>query len=499
MEEKKFILAIDQGTTSTRAILFDKNGQAIQKSQREFPQYFPHQGWVEHNANEIWNSVLAVIADCIASAEIHPSTIAAIGITNQRETTVVWDKETGEPIYSAIVWQSKQTADIANALIEEGYESFIEEHTGLRIDSYFSATKLRWILDNVDGAQERAEKGELLFGTIDTWLLWKLTAGRVHITDYTNASRTMMMNIENLCWDEEILSLLNIPKVMLPEIRSNSEIYGYTEPVHFYGESIPIAGLAGDQQAALFGQGAVNAGMIKNTYGTGAFIMMNTGEERIKSQNGLLTTVGYVINGQINYALEGSVFVAGSAIQWLKENMHLIDSASESQYFASRVTDTCGVYVVPAFTGLGTPYWNQEARGAVFGLTRGTTKEHFIRATLESIAYQTCDVILAMQKDANIPISRLRVDGGASNNDMLMQFQADLLNTTVERASFSEITSLGVAYFAGLAVGFWNSIDEVSRLNGAGKSFEVKMDAHKREMLYNGWQRAINATIEFIN
>ena len=497
MKEKKFILAIDQGTTSTRALLFDKNGQTIQKSQREFPQYFPHQGWVEHNANEIWNSVLAVIADCLAAAEIQPKEIAAIGITNQRETTVVWDKETGEPIYSAIVWQSKQTSEIANQLIEDGYDAFIKEHTGLRIDSYFSATKIRWILDQVPSAQERAERGELLFGTIDTWLLWKLTGGKVHITDYTNASRTMLMNIETLTWDEEILQILNIPKVMLPEIRSNSEIYGYTESIHFYGEEVPIAGLAGDQQAALFGQGAVNAGMVKNTYGTGAFIMMNTGEERIISKNGLLTTVGYVIDGKVNYALEGSVFVAGSAIQWLKDNMHLIDKASDSQYFASQVKDTCGVYVVPAFTGLGTPYWNQEARGAVFGLTRGTKKEHFIRATLEAIAYQTCDVVFAMQKDAKLPISRIRVDGGASNNDMLMQFQADLLNTTVERASFSEITSLGVAYFAGLAVGFWESIDEVSRLNGAGKSFAATMDEKKRETLYNGWQRAIDATVQF--
>lgn len=493
----KYILSIDQGTTSTRAILFDRNGQAIEKSQREFPQYFPKPGWVEHNANEIWNSVLAVIADCMASAEIHPRDIAAIGVTNQRETTVVWDKHTGQPVYSAIVWQSKQTADIANQLVEEGYSEFFQKKTGLIIDSYFSATKLKWILDEVPGVRERAERGDLLFGTIDSWIVWKLTDGQVHVTDYSNASRTMLFNIRTLDWDQEILDLLNIPRSMLPMVRSNSEIYGYTEPVHFYGEQVPIAGLAGDQQASLFGQGAVQPGMIKNTYGTGAFIVMNTGDELVESKHGLLTTIGYVINGKIHYALEGSVFVAGSAIQWLKESMHLIDHAKDSEYFANRVEDTNGVYVVPAFTGLGTPYWNQEARGAVFGLTRGTTKEHFIRATLESVAYQTRDVIDAMQKDSQMKIPVLRVDGGASANDMLMQFQADILNITVERASFSEITALGVAYFAGLAVGFWKDIDEITRLNGAGKAFNVMMSDDERNQHYTGWQKAIEATIKF--
>ena len=493
----KYILSIDQGTTSSRAILFDRNGQAIAKSQREFPQYFPKPGWVEQNANEIWNSVLAVIAECIATAEIVPSDIEAIGITNQRETTVVWEKETGQPIYSAIVWQSKQTSTIAHQLVEEGYSQFIQEKTGLIIDSYFSATKLKWILDTVPSARQRAEEGELLFGTIDTWLLWKMTGGKVHVTDYANASRTMLFNIETLQWDDDILELLDIPRKMLPEVRSNSEIYGYTEPIHFYGYEIPIAGLAGDQQASLFGQGATKPGMTKNTYGTGSFIVMNTGTERIRSTHGLLTTIGYVIDDQVHYALEGSVFVAGSAIQWLRDNMHLIDNANESEAFANSVPDTNGVYVVPAFTGLGTPYWNQEARGSVFGLTRGATKEHFIRATLESVAYQTCDVIEAMRKDSGLDISVLRVDGGASSNDMLMQFQADILNTVVERASFSEITALGVAYFAGLATGFWKDIEEITRLNGAGKAFNVMMSNEQRDKLYSGWKRAIRATIDF--
>lgn len=479
MTKRRYILAIDQGTTSTRAIIFDKNGQSLVQSRQPVPQYFPHPGWVEQDANEIWNSVLAVIAECMVGSDIQPEEIAAIGITNQRETTVVWDKKTGNPIYSAIVWQSKQTADIADNLKEKGLEDWIRQKTGLLIDSYFSATKLKWILENVPGAKERALQGELLFGTIDSWILWKLTAGAVHVTDYANASRTMMFNIHTLEWDDEILNELDIPKEMLPEVRSNSEVYGVTAPVHFYGCETPIAGLAGDQQASLFGQAAFEPGMIKNTYGTGAFVVMNTGSQPIKSDKGLLTTIGYVIDDQVTYALEGSVFVAGSAIQWLRDAMHLIDSTKDSEYFANTVPDTNGVYVVPAFTGLGTPYWNQEARGSVFGLTRGCTKAHFIRATLEAVAYQTRDVIDTMKQESQMDIPVLRVDGGASENDMLMQFQADILNTTVERASSPEITALGVAYLAGLAVGLWQDLDEIKHLNGAGKSFAPLMSAEK--------------------
>lgn len=497
MTKRRYILAIDQGTTSTRAIIFDRNGQSLVESRKAIPQYFPKPGWVEQDANEIWNSVLAVVAECMATSDIHPEEIAAIGITNQRETTVVWDKKTGDPIYAAIVWQSKQTADIAQCLKDEGLSDWINDKTGLLIDSYFSATKLKWILENVPNANERAHNDELLFGTIDSWILWKLTGGQVHVTDYSNASRTMMFNIHDLQWDEEILAKLDIPRSMLPEVRSNSEIYGYTEPVHFYGCEIPIAGLAGDQQASLFGQAAFEPGMVKNTYGTGAFVVMNIGDKPIRSTHGLLTTIGYVINGKVTYALEGSVFVAGSAIQWLRDNMHLIDSTEDSEYFAKTVDDTNGVYVVPAFTGLGTPYWNQEARGAVYGLTRGCTKAHFIRATLEAVAYQTRDVIDTMRAEAGIEIPVLRVDGGASANNMLMQFQADILNTKVERASSAEITALGVAYLAGLAVGLWKDMDEIKHLNGAGKSFTPLMDDETRTTLYNGWQRAIRSTINF--
>lgn len=495
--EVSYILSIDQGTTSTRAIIFDRNGQVIVKSQKEIPQYFPKPGWVEHNANEIWNSVLAVIADCLATSDINASDIKAIGITNQRETTVVWDKKTGDPVYSAIVWQSKQTSKIADQLKQDGYDEWFRQKTGLLIDSYFSATKLKWILDEVPGVRQRAEQGELLFGTIDTWLVWKLTGGKVHVTDYANASRTMMFNIHNLQWDNDILDLLNIPQSMLPEVRSNSEVYGYTESVHFYGHEIPIAGLAGDQQASLFGQTAFEPGMVKNTYGTGAFIVMNTGTKPIESKKGLLTTIGYVLGDEVTYALEGSVFVAGSAVQWLRDSMQLIKTADESERIASSVPNTNGVYVVPAFTGLGTPYWNQDVRGSVFGLTRGATKAHFVRATLESVAYQTRDVLDTMKEEACMDITVLRVDGGASNNQMLMQFQADILNTKVERASFSEITALGVAYLAGLAVGVWQDLDEIKRLNGAGKAFIPQMGDKERQAYYNGWCRAVQSAIEF--
>ncbi|WP_265456565.1 glycerol kinase GlpK [Enterococcus sp. HY326] len=497
MSEEKYIMAIDQGTTSSRAIVFNKAGKPVGSSQKEFPQYFPHDGWVEHNANEIWNSVQSVIAGALIESGLQPTQIAALGITNQRETTVVWEKDTGKPIYNAIVWQSKQTSDIAEDLKQKGYQEKIQKKTGLIIDSYFSGTKVKWILDHVDGARERAKKGELLFGTIDTWLVWKLTGGKSHVTDYTNASRTMMYNIFDLKWDEEILEILDVPKEMLPEVRSNSEVYGKTESYHFYGENVPIAGMAGDQQAALFGQTAFEAGSVKNTYGTGAFIVMNTGEEAIHSDNGLLTTIGYGINGKVTYALEGSIFVAGSAIQWLRDGLRMFKSSPESEEYATRVENSLNVYVVPAFTGLGAPYWDQDARGAVFGLTRGTQKEHFIRATLESMAYQTADVVKTMNKDSGVEIKELRVDGGASNNDFLMKFQADILQTPVERAHYLETTALGAAYLAGLAVGFWKDLDELKAFNQAGVRFDPTMEPALADNLYEGWQEAVEATMKY--
>ncbi|WP_430602187.1 glycerol kinase [Enterococcus sp. DIV0724b] len=497
MKQHQYILSIDQGTTSSRAILFNHDGQEIAKAQKEFTQYFPNPGWVEHDANEIWNSVQSVIADVLIESKLKPNQIKAIGITNQRETTVVWDKDTGEPIHRAIVWQSKQTNELANELKEKGYQEFIQKRTGLIIDSYFSATKVKWLLENVKGAKEKAQSGQLLFGTIDTWLLWKLTGGKVHKTDYTNASRTMLFNIHSLDWDQEILAILAIPKSMLPEVCSNSEVYGYTEDYHFYGENIPIAAMAGDQQAALFGQAAFEKGMVKNTYGTGAFIVMNTGEQAILSENGLLTTIGYGINGKVNYALEGSIFVAGSAVQWLRDGLKLIEESGESEVLASQVPDSDGVYVVPAFTGLGAPYWDQEARGSVFGLTRGTTKEHLIRATLESIAYQTADVIKTMENDSKIAIKLLRADGGASKNKLLMQFQADIINKPVEAADFSETTALGVAYLAGLAVGFWKDLAEIKAFAHQGKRFEPQITREKRTELYTGWKRAVHATMAY--
>ncbi|MGX7244066.1 glycerol kinase GlpK [Enterococcus quebecensis] len=497
MKQKKYIVSIDQGTTSSRAIIFDQRGNEIAKAQKELTQHFPNPGWVEHDANEIWNSVQSVIADVLIESKLKPAQIKAIGITNQRETTVVWDKKTGEPIYHAIVWQSKQTNDIADWLKENGHREFFQKRTGLIIDSYFSATKVKWLLENVSGAKEKAETGQLLFGTIDTWLLWKLTGGKVHKTDYTNASRTMLFNIHSLDWDQEILDILEIPRIMLPKVCSNAEIYGYTEDYHFYGENIPIAAMAGDQQAALFGQAAFEKGMVKNTYGTGAFIVMNTGEKAILSENGLLTTIGYGIDGNVTYALEGSIFVAGSAIQWLRDGLRLIEEADQSEVLANQVTDSGGVYVVPAFTGLGAPYWDQEARGAIFGITRGTTKEHLIRGTLESIAYQTVDVIKTMEKESKIKIKLLRADGGASKNDLLMQFQADIMNKPVEAAVFSETTALGVAYLAGLAVGFWKDLDEIKAFTHNGKQFESQITEEKRNQLYDGWLRAVHATMAY--
>lgn len=495
--EEKYIMAIDQGTTSSRAIIFNKKGEKIASSQKEFPQIFPQAGWVEHNANQIWNSVQSVIAGAFIESSIKPGQIEAIGITNQRETTVVWDKKPGLPIYNAIVWQSRQTAPIADQLKQEGHTNMIHEKTGLVIDAYFSATKVRWILDHVPGAQERAEKGELLFGTIDTWLVWKLTDGLVHVTDYSNAARTMLYNIKELKWDDEILELLNIPKAMLPEVKSNSEVYGKTTPFHFYGGEVPISGMAGDQQAALFGQLAFEPGMVKNTYGTGSFIIMNTGEEMQLSQNNLLTTIGYGINGKVHYALEGSIFIAGSAIQWLRDGLRMIETSSESEGLAQSSTSDDEVYVVPAFTGLGAPYWDSNARGSVFGLTRGTSKEDFVKATLQSIAYQVRDVIDTMQVDSGIDIQQLRVDGGAAMNNLLMQFQADILGIDIARAKNLETTALGAAFLAGLSVGYWESMDELKELNATGQLFQATMNESRKEKLYKGWRKAVKATQVF--
>ena len=494
---EQYILSIDEGTTSTRAILFDHNGKKVASAQKEIPQYFPEPGWVEHDAHQIWMAVQTTIANAFINSGIWPSQIAAIGITNQRETTVVWDKDTGNPIYHAIVWQSRQTTKLAEKLKNDGYSEEIREKTGLIIDPYFSATKIRWILDHVPGAQEKAEQGKLLFGTIDRWLVWKLTNGQKHVTDYTNAARTMLFNIHTLKWDDDILKLLNIPKQMLPEVRSNSEIYGETADCMFFGGTVPIAGMAGDQQAALFGQLALKPGMVKNTYGTGAFIVMNTGEKPTDSNNNLLTTIGYGINGKITYALEGSIFVAGSAIQWLRDSMKLIKHAPDSEQAAYESTSENEVYVVPAFTGLGAPYWDAEARGSIFGVTRGTTDKDIIKATLQSLAYQTRDVVDTMQKDSGIKIPNLRVDGGASNNNYLMQFQADILNIKIERAKTLETTSLGAAFLAGLAVDYWKNTDELKHIFKIGQAFEPKMHEAERNKLYSGWQRAIKATQAF--
>ncbi|WP_096225464.1 glycerol kinase GlpK [Geobacillus sp. FJAT-46040] len=493
----QYILAIDQGTTSSRAILFNQKGEIVHMAQKEFTQYFPQPGWVEHNANEIWGSVLAVIASVLSEAQVKPEQVAGIGITNQRETTVVWEKDTGNPIYNAIVWQSRQTAGICDELKAKGYDPLFREKTGLLIDAYFSGTKVKWILDHVEGARERAERGELLFGTIDTWLIWKLSGGRAHVTDYSNASRTLMFNIHTLEWDDELLAILNVPKAMLPEVRPSSEVYAKTVPYHFFGVEVPIAGAAGDQQAALFGQACFTEGMAKNTYGTGCFMLMNTGEKAVQSKHGLLTTIAWGIDGKVEYALEGSIFVAGSAIQWLRDGLRMIKTAADSEAYAEKVESTDGVYVVPAFVGLGTPYWDSEVRGAVFGLTRGTTKEHFIRATLESLAYQTKDVLAAMEADSGISLTTLRVDGGAVKNNFLMQFQSDLLAVPIERPVVNETTALGAVYLAGLAVGYWNSRDDIAAQWQLERRFEPKMDDDKRTALYEGWKKAVQAARSF--
>ncbi|PSL40776.1 glycerol kinase [Planomicrobium soli] len=495
--KKKYILSIDQGTTSSRAMLFNHEGEVVETAQQEFQQFFPKPGWVEHDANEIWTSVLACIAGVLRKADAEPSEVAGIGITNQRETAVVWDRTTGKPVYKAIVWQSRQTDGICKELIEHGHEETFRNKTGLLIDPYFSGTKVKWILDNVEGAREKADNGDLMFGTIDSWLVYKLSGGQKHITDYSNASRTLMYNIYDLVWDDELLEILTVPKSMLPEVKQSSEIYAHTINYHFFGHEVPIAGIAGDQQAALFGQACFEKGMAKNTYGTGCFMLMNTGEQSVKSEHGLLTTLAWGIDGKVEYALEGSIFVAGSAIQWLRDGLQIINSARESETYAASVDSTDGVYMVPAFVGLGTPYWDTDARGAIFGITRGTTKAHFIRATLESLAYQTKDVVDVMIEDAGIELKTLRVDGGAVANDLLMQFQSDILDVPVERPGILETTALGAAYLAGLAVGFWKDKEEIAQQWKVEKTFKREMDAEKSEELYEGWKLAVASTRSF--
>ncbi|GMX67335.1 glycerol kinase GlpK [Paenibacillus elgii] len=493
---ERFILSLDQGTTSSRAILFNHDSRIVSAVQKEFTQYYPQPGWVEQDAEEIWESVVSVISLCLSKAGIGPSQVAAIGIANQRETTIVWDKMTGKPIYNAIVWQSRQTAPICERLKSQGWQDLVHEKTGLLIDAYFSATKAAWILDEVPGARARAERGELLFGTVDTWLIWKLTGGKVHVTDYSNASRTMMFNIRELKWDTELLKRLNIPESMLPEVRPSSCIYGVTDK-EIVGGEIAIAGTAGDQQAALFGQACFEEGAAKNTYGTGCFMLMHTGSKAVYSKHGLLTTIAWGIGGRVEYALEGSIFVAGSAIQWLRDGLRMIKSAEESEAFASRVESAEGVYVVPALVGLGTPYWDSDARGAVFGVTRGTTKEHFIRATLEALAYQTKDVLAVMEEESGITLHSLRVDGGAVKNNFLMQFQSDILNVPVERPVINETTALGAAYLAGLAVGYWADQSDIVKQWKRDKTFMPNMDDAKRRNLYDGWKKAVHATRAF--
>ena len=496
---EKYILSFDAGTTSSRAIIFNKKGQIINVAQKEFQQIYPKAGWVEHDPMEIWASQSGVAREVLEMSAIRPDQIVGIGITNQRETTLVWDKNTGKPVYNAIVWQCRRTASYCERLKEKGWIDKIRDKTGLVVDAYFSATKIAWILDNVEGAREKAERGDLLFGTVDTWLVWNLTRGKVHVTDYSNASRTMLFNIKDLKWDDEILEVLNIPKSMMPEVKDSSCIYGYTDEHTYGGARIPIAGIAGDQQAALFGQNCFKPGMVKNTYGTGCFVLMNTGQEMIRSKNGLLTTIAWGIDGRVSYALEGSVFIAGAAIQWLRDELRLVYDSPQSEYYANKIEDTDGVVVVPAFTGLGAPYWDMYARGGIFGLTRGTKREHLVRATLESLAYQSKDVIEAMQEDAKIPLAYLRVDGGASANNFLMQFQADMLNTEVHRPRTLETTSLGAAYLAGLAVGYWKDLDEISEDFSIDRTFKPQMSQEKRDKNYKYWKKAIERAMDWLD
>ena len=493
---KKYVMALDSGTTSNRCILFDIHGRICSMAQKEFTQYFPQPGWVEHDANEIWQSQLSVAREAMRKIGATYDEIASIGITKQRETTIVWDKTTGQPVSHAIVWQCRRTADYCDGLIKKGLTESYKRKTGLVIDPYFSATKVRWILENVEGVRARAERGELLFGTVDTWLMFKLSKGRIHVTDYSNASRTMLFNINTLRWDEDILNELDIPASMLPEVKPSSCIYGESDP-EFFGGAIPIAGAAGDQQAALFGQTCFTEGEAKNTYGTGCFMLMNTGEKPVFSENGLLTTIAWGLDGKVNYALEGSVYVAGAAIQWLRDELKLIDGSPDSEYFATRVKDTAGCYVVPAFTGLGAPYWDPYARGAIVGLTRGVNKYHLIRATLESLAFQTNDVLRAMESDSGIKLSALKVDGGASMNNFLMQFQADIMNAPVHRPVCVETTAMGAAYLAGLAVGFWQDKDDVKRYWSLDRSFAPDMDDDQRAVELEGWKKAVKAVMSW--
>ena len=492
----KYILALDQGTTSSRAIVFDHDGTIVSVAQKEFKQIFPQPGWVEHDPEEIWSTQLGVAAEAITKAGLTTEQIHAIGITNQRETTVVWDRNTGKPVYNAIVWQDRRTADFCDELKRKNLHILIQQRTGLVVDAYFSASKIKWILDNVEGARARAEKGELCFGTIDTWLLWNLTKGQVHATDVSNASRTMLMNLQTLQWDGELEKIFNIPGNLLPQIRSSSEVYGTTQNI-LTATNIPIAGIAGDQQSALFGQMCTKEGMVKNTYGTGCFMLMNTGEKAVISRNNLLTTVAWKINGKTAYALEGSVFIGGAVVQWLRDGLGIIRSSGDVEKLAAKVNDSEGVYLVPAFTGLGAPYWNQHARGTMVGMTRGTTAAHIAKAALDSIAYQTVDVLKAMEADAGISIAELRVDGGATVNNLLMQFQSDVLHTNVVRPQITETTALGAAYLAGLATGYWSSIDEIQQQWKVDRKFEPVMGDEKRTELYNGWLKAVKAAQSF--
>ena len=484
----KYILALDQGTTSSRVILFDREQNILGVSQKEFTQIYPKEGWVEHDAMEIWSSQYAVMMEVIAQSGVDPADIAAIGITNQRETTILWDKETGRPIYNAIVWQCRRTADIVDGLLADGLGEHIRKTTGLVPDAYFSATKIKWILDHVEGARERAERGEILFGTVDSWLVWKLTGGAAHVTDYTNASRTMLYDIHKLDWDDTLLEALDIPRAMLPEVRSSSEIYGYAE---IQGVKVPIAGIAGDQQAALFGQTCFEPGDAKNTYGTGCFLLMNTGEEPFESKNGLITTIAVGLNGKVQYALEGSVFVGGAVIQWLRDEMRFFAESRDAEYYAQKVSDNGGVYMVPAFTGLGAPYWDMYARGAILGITRGTKREHIIRAAQESIAYQVADLVRAMEADTGLPLNSLKADGGASRDQFLMQFQSDIIDREVRRPAIRETTALGAAYLAGLSTGVWSGLDEIRHLWMCDTTFVPDMDAERRERLLAGWHKAV--------
>ncbi|MBE6777708.1 MAG: glycerol kinase GlpK [Ruminococcaceae bacterium] len=491
---EKYILSLDEGTTSARAILFDKDANVVSIAQHEFTQIYPKPSWVEHNPQEIYSAQYTALTECITKANINPKDIAGVGITNQRETIIVWDKNTGEPVYNAIVWQCRRTADICEKLKADGLEEYIADTTGLKIDAYFSGTKIKWILDNVKGAREKAKNGDLIFGTIDTWLIWKLSGGKIHITDYTNASRTMLYDIHNLCWDKKLLDVLNIPESMLPQVKSCSEIYG---DINILGENIPVSGIAGDQQAALFGQRCFKSGDSKNTYGTGCFLLMNTGETAYKSKNGLLTTIAASFDGKINYALEGSVFVGGAVIQWLRDELCLIKKSADSEKYATSVSDNAGVYIVPAFAGLGAPYWDMYAKGTICGLTRGSNKNHIIRAALESIAYQTNDLLLALEGDTNLKITSLLADGGAAQNGFLMQFQADISNTNVICPDSSEATALGAAFLAGLAVGIWKDTDEIANINLQKTTFSPKIENQNRLELLSGWEKAVKSAKAF--